>query len=104
MTSKTIASALAMAASLLMIFVTTPASAQDEREQARANFLEADVNEDKQLDRDEFTTFIDLNAEDGLGRASTIRSLGMHGTAFGRVDANGDGLVSREEIEAGAGR
>jgi len=101
MTAKTNTTALFTAASLLML--PAAANAQDDREQVRANFQEADVSEDQQLDLDEFTTFVNLNADHGLGRASTIRRLGMHGMAFGRVDANGGGFALREEIEAGAG-
>lgn len=100
MTSKTIATGLY--ASFLAIAVSAPAVAQDQRDQARAHFEQADVNKDGQLDLAEFTTFINLNAEKGLGQAPMIRRFGRHATAFGRLDANKDGLVSREEIAAQA--
>lgn len=103
MTLKAAIIAPIIAASLLVISAAAPAHAQEDREAVRANFQEADSNDDDQLDSDEFTTFINLNADDNLGRASTIRSLGMYGTAFSRADVNDDGFVTREEIEAGAG-
>jgi len=103
-TGKTIRTSLFITASVLAIAVAAPAYAQDERDQARTNFMEADANKDDQLDLADFTTFVDLNADDGLGRASMIRSLGMHDTAFGRVDTNGDGLATREEIQGQAER
>ena len=86
--------------------LATPASANadPERAQAQANFVAADVDQDEQLDFGEFTTFINLNADYGLGRAGMIRRFGMHGKAFGQVDANGDGVVSKQEIAAKAQR
>lgn len=76
-----------------------PAFASDaDRNQAQSNFQKADANEDEQLDAAEFKTFINLNADHGLGRASTIRRFGAYGRAFGTLDSNNDGAVSREEI------
>ena len=89
---------------LLAIAVAMPASAQDERSQARANFQSADVNQDQQLDFDEFKTFVNLNADHNLGRASMIRRFGMHARAFGKLDANGDGIVTPQEIASKAQR
>ena len=87
---------------LLSISIVMPVKADQRREQAQANFLQADLNEDQHLDFGEFTAFINLNADHGLGRATTIRRLGMHRRAFGQLDANRDGLVSREELAAQA--
>jgi len=103
-TGKTIATSQFITASVLAIAMAAPAYGQDDRDQARTNFLQADANKDHQLDLAEFTTFVDLNADDGLGRASMVRSWGMHETAFGRVDTNGDGLATREEIQGQAER
>jgi len=103
-TGETIANSLFITASVIAIAVAARAYAQDERDQARTNFSQADANQDDQLDLAEFTTFVDLNAEHGLGRASMIRRLGMHDTVFGRIDTNSDGHASREEIEAQAER
>ena len=102
MISKTTATVLIGTASLLAISIAGPALAQVQRDQARANFQQADVNKDGQLDLAEFTTFINLNAEHGLGQAPMIRRFGRHATAFGRLDTNKDGVVSREEIAAQA--
>ncbi|NJM33391.1 MAG: hypothetical protein HC850_00415 [Rhodomicrobium sp.] len=102
MASKALAIALFAAPSLLMIALSAPANAQEQRDQARANFEQADVNKDELLDRAEFTTFINLNADDGLGRAPMIRSLDMYGRAFGTADTNGDGMVSKQEIASQA--
>lgn len=68
------------------------------REKAAENFMQADVDTDGALTLSEFTTLIDLNAEDGIGRAATIKRFGRYGMAFGRVDANADGLVTPEEM------
>lgn len=65
---------------------------------AKANFLQADINQDQQLDFGEFTTFINLNADNGLGRAPMIRRFGMHSRALGRLDTNRDSVVSRQEL------
>ncbi len=100
MTSKPTTAAWLATAVLLSITIAAPAKADQRREQAQANFLQADVNQDQHLDLGEFTTFINLNADHGLGRAATIRRLGMHSRAFGRLDADRDGVVSRQELAA----
>ena len=100
MTSKPAISAALATVLLVFAASTAPAHANQQREQAQANFLQADVNQDQHLDLAEFTTFINLNADDNLGRAARIRRLGLHGRAFARLDANRDGLVSREELVA----
>jgi Ca2+-binding EF-hand superfamily protein len=64
------------------------------------NYLEADADGDGVLVYAEFATFIDLNAADGLGNAAQISNRGLHARAFNRVDANGDGMVTPEEIQA----
>ena len=76
-----------------------PAAAQD-AELAAENYRQADANGDGVLVYAEFATFIDLNAEDGLGNAARVSSRGMHARAFARVDANGDGMVSPQELQA----
>lgn len=91
-----------LGAALIAVFVTfaAAASAQSDREQATANFQEADANSDGALTFDEFTRFVDLNAEDNLGRARMIQRAGRYKMAFGRLDANQDGLATAEEMAA----
>ena len=79
-------------------------ASEADRKQVQANFQQADANQDAQLDTAEFKTFINLNADHGLGRASTIRRFGAYGRAFSTLDTNGNGAVSREEIAAKAQR
>ena len=64
------------------------------------NYRQADANNDGVLVQAEFATFIDLNAADSLGNAARVRSRGMHAQAFRRVDGNGDGRVSPDELRA----
>ena len=79
--------------------MTLPAAAQD-AERGAENYREADANGDGVLVYAEFATFIDLNAADGLGNAAKVSSRGMHARAFARIDANGDGVVSPQELQA----
>ncbi|MEO1536252.1 MAG: hypothetical protein AAFR73_00850 [Pseudomonadota bacterium] len=79
--------------------MTLPAVAQN-AELGAENYREADVNDDGLLVYAEFATFIDLNAADELGNAAMISSRGMHARAFKRIDSNGDGVVSPEELQA----
>ncbi len=70
-----------------------------ERKLAAENILQADVDADGALSKSEFRTLIDLNAEDGIGRAAMIKRFGRYSMAFDRVDANADGLVTPDEIK-----
>lgn len=89
------------AIALISLLATNAASASDvDREQAKANFIQADVNQDLVLDFREFTEFVNLNAEHGIGRAGMIRRFGMHSRAFGKLDTNRDGIVTPEELAA----
>ena len=91
---------LASIAFAMTVFGITGSTIASElnREQAKANFLQADINQDRHLDFKEFTQFVNLNADHGIGRAAIIRRFGMHGRAFGKRDSNSDGLVSPQEI------
>jgi hypothetical protein len=70
--------------------------------QAQVNFHAADVDKNQQLNLDEFKTFINLNADQNIGQASRIRRFEMYAKAFKKVDANGDGVVTKGEIAAQA--
>ncbi|MEM6421664.1 MAG: hypothetical protein AAF698_03670 [Pseudomonadota bacterium] len=86
---------------VLVFGATSGAHAGDaNREQAVANFMQADANADGALTLSEFTILVDLNAEHGIGRASMIKRFGRYGMAFGRLDGNADGLVTPEEMQA----
>ena len=76
-----------------------PAAAQG-TELGAENYRQADANRDGVLVYAEFATFIDLNAADGLGNAARVSSRGMHARAFERVDANADGVVTPQELQA----
>lgn len=83
---------------------TLLASGKDnpQRAQAQAHFQVADEDKNGHLDGAEFKTFINLNADHNIGRAASIRRFGMYTKAFKEADANGDGVVTKEEIAAQA--
>lgn len=88
------------------VFAAVPLSAAHaqsmsgaERQEMIANFLQADTNDDGMLYRSEFELLMQLNADDNLGRASMVVRTGAYGRVFTRLDTNGDGAVSREEIQ-----
>lgn len=77
----------------------SPALASDEeRALAAENYMQADADADGALTRAEFTMFINLNADDNLGRAAMVRRFGKHDVAFARADGDGDGRVTPEEL------
>lgn len=84
---------------LLMLLSPLPVLAQDSQ-LGQENYIQADVNKDGVLGYTEFVTFIDLNAADDLGRAKLVSSRGLHAQAFERIDTNGDGSVTPEELQA----
>lgn len=79
---------------------TQSAIAQTTQGQVQANFMKADANSDTALTIDEFTRFIDLNADAGIGNARLIQRTGQYARAFARVDANQDGLATGQELSA----
>lgn len=91
-------STLAMAAPALALNAAADSKATQE------NFKQADGNEDGQLTKSEFRRFINANAADDIGRASTIKRFGAYDRAFARVDANKDGLVTPKELAASQGK
>lgn len=93
----------AVAATAIGAAVPTLAS-DAQKELFAENFMEADADADGALTLSEFTALIDLNAEDNLGRARVVQRMGRQETAFERIDADGDGLVTPEEISELAAR
>ena len=66
----------------------------------KANFEAADVDGSGSLDADEFPSLIDANAEHNLGRAATVKRLGVYDRAFKTADRDGDGVVSWSDLMA----
>ncbi|MEM6973227.1 MAG: hypothetical protein AAF577_10530 [Pseudomonadota bacterium] len=90
---------------VITLGIAPGASAQSaNRDQLIENFMQADADADGALTLSEFTTLIDLNAQSGIGRAALIKRMGRYGTAFGRLDGDGNGIVTTEEMQALAER
>ncbi len=90
---------------LCAVAAALPAVAMDpSRAQARANFVKADINQDRHLDYAEFKIFINLNADHNIGRASMIRRFNAHDRAFLRVDLDRDGRISPAELSEASNR
>ena len=81
-----------------------PASAQNisnaDRQKMLENMIQADANSDGVLTSAEFQRLIDLNAADKLGRAEQLKKSGRQNRAFKRLDANGDGFLTQQEMQA----
>ena len=93
---------LAIAGATLAALAASGATAQSavDREAARANFRQADANDDNKLSRAEFRAFINANAEDGIGRAGMVRRFRAYDRAFTRIDQNSSGFVTPSELSA----
>ena len=77
------------------------ALAQDaDREAVIANFQQVDADGDGALTLSEFTTLIDLNAADDIGRARLLKRSGRYEMAFRRLDEDGNGRVTGADIAA----
>lgn len=94
---------LALLTGAFLLSIVGDASAQN-REDAAANFRAADANGDAALSRDEFEVFIDRNAEAGIGRSRMVRRRGAYAIAFDRLDTDRNGVLTTQEIAAGAAR
>jgi len=101
---KSIIASSAIAAVLATGIVADARADEAAKNLAAENYMQADANGDSALTLAEFTTLINLNAEDGLGKAHMIKRMGRYSMAFGRIDANSDGLVTPEEMQAMAAR
>ena len=98
--SKTFRSLMVTVVAIVAFVLSTSANANPQRVLVQAHFKAADADSNGQLNEAEFKTFIDLNADHKLGRASSVRRFGLYNQAFRKADANGDGVVSKEEIAA----
>ncbi len=88
---------------LMAALTPLPAAAQYEDESVAA-FLAADANGDEHLDLAEFRTFVGILADSGAPMSIRIRNFAAYRIAFGRVDANNDGLASPQELRAAESR
>lgn len=97
----TIAYMLPSIAGLALTIVSAPVVAQtasSDQEMAAANFRLADVDANGVLNTEEFVAFINLNAAQDIGQASRVKNAGAYDRAFARLDQNGDGLVTPDEL------
>jgi len=72
----------------------------EETAPAVANFTAADADKSGGLSSAEFKTFIDSNAEAGLGNAKKIQSRGLYDRAFAKIDKDKDGEITMAEFES----
>lgn len=63
-------------------------------------FHASDADESGSLDYGEFTTLVSHMAASGRRIAIYVERTGLYGTAFGRVDSDGDGLATPTELLA----
>jgi Ca2+-binding EF-hand superfamily protein len=82
------------------ILITLSARADVSEQQAKreANFKAADLHGDGALTQAEFRAFIDANAEDNLGHATTLRRFGAYDRAFKKLDKDESSTVSWLEV------
>lgn len=92
---------IALALTPAMLAVPCAAQISEEKQKlARENYQQADRNDDRKLNSEEFRAFINANAEDDIGRASTVRRFGAYDRAFARLDADKDGEITLTEMAA----
>lgn len=91
--------AMPLALTLGSLVPTTQLAAQFE-DRSVAFFLASDVDGDELLTLPEFRTFIRLMADAGAPMSDRIRRFGVYRVAFGRVDTNGDGVATPDELRA----
>lgn len=70
------------------------------KQQVAENFKKADANGDGMLTRREFEKLIQLNAQANIGQAAQIVRFGRYDMAFNRVDADRNGLLTPQELQA----
>ena len=96
-----------IAALALAVFIALPLSgamaqsmSEADKKKLADNLAEADANGDAMLTRDELDRLLQLNAQDNIGRAAQIIKFGRQGKVFNRIDADKNGLVTRQELQA----
>jgi hypothetical protein len=88
----------AVAAGQADAITQSPPSDNAKRLQIQTNFKTADADRNDQLNLAEFKIFINLNADQNLGQAISVRRFGIYSKAFKKLDANGDGILTKHEI------
>ena len=80
--------------------MSLPASGEDNQDNTiSAEHLQlADANADGSLTKEEFKRFVELEAEDDIGMSKRIIRFSAYNRAFGRLDADGNGAVTLQEI------
>ena len=96
--------AIVLALNSIAAFATLGANAQQasgaDKQKVAENFKKADANGDGMLTRGEFETLIRLNAQANIGQAAQVVRFGRYDMAFNRVDADRNGLVTPQELQA----
>ena len=65
---------------------------------AKEDFRTADADKDGQLQYEEFRVFIDLRANGGDSQARKVRMLRAYKQAMSKVDEDGNGIVTGDEL------
>lgn len=91
--------AILSALTLTALAPATPAMAQFEAQSVQF-FRTADVDGNELLTLPEFRTFIQYMAAAGAPMSQRIVNLGAYRIAFRRVDLNGDGFATPEELRS----
>jgi hypothetical protein len=79
---------------LLLLYAAHPARAD------AGAFHASDIDGSGSLSFQEFTTLVGHMASSGRRIAVYVQRTGLYGIAFGRVDRNGDGLATPDELIA----
>lgn len=95
---------IVLALATIAVLSTLGANAQQatgaNRQKVAENFKKADANGDGILTRGEFERLIQLNAQHNIGQAAQIVRFGRYDMAFNRVDADRNGLLTPQELQA----
>ncbi|MFN4009043.1 MAG: hypothetical protein ACK4K8_03710 [Pannonibacter sp.] len=91
---------IAASAALSLSGVQAQTMSDANKQKLAENYAQADANGDKALTRAEFNNLLLLNAQDNIGRAAQIVRFGRQDTAFNQIDADRNGLVTQQELQA----
>lgn len=91
---------LATIAALSTLGANAQQTSDANKQKVAENFKKADANGDGMLTRSEFEKLIQLNAEANIGQAAQIVRFGRYDMAFNRIDADRNGLLTPQELQA----